>query len=581
MTERRLAITGRGFTLTKIASIHRVRMRLNRLLPRLRARLDADEALPNIQTFLENLTIVDKRGELTPLIMNRSQEMVFERVMECRERRTPGRFICLKARQLGISTLIEAFLFALTTLYPNRSALVVAHSVQAGQTMFSMTRRFYRRLPGRWRRPLSRNTLRCMEYRAPHSSWIQIDTAGNQALGRGSTIHYVHASEVAFWERPEEPILAINQAMPRHWDTLIFWESTANGVNNLFHRTWLAAQRGDSDMEPIFLSWKSFPEYSLPPAPGERLTLTESESEYADVHGLDASQMKWAVHIMRSQCHDSWDKFHQEYPVSPELAFLFTGMPWFDASTVARMLNETACDPVFVGRIESESPDSLAPVLIQDAAGPLAVWKHPCKSYSYALGMDVAEGIGADYTVIQVICRETGEVAAMYRSNRVKPEVAGRHACLLAAYYLYGLLGIERNGPGLAALTVCERGEARFPMVQGYPNLYYHTLTDVRVPRETSRLGWITNAITKQTMLARLSESIRSGALTVYSKTTLLCMQGFVWDAERRSFRQTYRAPGDRLSHDDEIMALAIAEEMRRHAVAERFMPPSLGLGGF
>ncbi len=410
---------------------------------------------------------------------------------------------------------------------------------------------------------------------------MQIDTAGNQTLGRGSTIHYVHASEVAFWDQPDDPILAINQAVPLHWDTLIFWESTANGVGNLFHRTWIAAQRGDSEMEPIFLSWKAFPEYSLPSAPDERLQLTVAETDYANAHSLDSSQMKWAVNIMRSQCHDSWDKFHQEYPVSPELAFLFTGMPWFDTLTLARMLSETACDPLFVGRIESQTAGSLESQLIPDPSGPLAVWKYPSESYSYALGMDVCEGVGADYTVIQVICRETGEVVAMYRSNRVKPEVAGVEACLLAAFYGFGLLGIERNGPGLAALTVCERGVGWFPLDQSYPNLYYHTLTDLRVPRETARLGWLTNAVTKQMMLTRLAESFNKGALTIYSKTTLLCMQGFVWDSERRSFRQTYRAAGEHLAHDDEIMALAIAEEMRRHAISSRFMPPSTADKGF
>lgn len=334
-------------------------------------------------------------------------------------------------------------------------------------------------------------------------------------------------------------------------------------------------------MEPIFLSWKSFPEYSLSVAQGEQLILTDDETRYAADHSLDASQTKWAVNTMKSRCHNSWERFHQEYPVSPELAFLFTGMPWFDGVILARMLADKACDPIFVGRLISRCPDSLAPIVVEDSSGPLAIWEYPCEMQSYALGMDVGEGVGADYTVIQVICRETGAVVAMYRSNKVKPEVAGMDACLLAAYYQYGLLGIERNGPGLATLTVCERGTARFPLMQGYPNLYYHTLTDVRVPRETSRLGWLTTSITKQTMLARLAESIRSGALTIYSRTTLLCMQGFVWDADRRAFRQTYRAAGDRLTHDDEIMALAIAEEMRWQGIAGRFMPTHLTDSGF
>ncbi len=77
-----------------------------------------------IQTFVEDLKIINKRGEVVSLIMNRSQEIVFHKLMECREKRTPARFICCKARQMGISTLIEAFIFALITRYPNRFALM-------------------------------------------------------------------------------------------------------------------------------------------------------------------------------------------------------------------------------------------------------------------------------------------------------------------------------------------------------------------------------------------------------------------------------------------------------------------------
>ena len=76
-----------------------------------------------IQDFIENLKIINKRGELVSLIMNRSQEEVFHKLMECREKRIPARFICCKSRQLGISTLIEAFIFALIAWIFNRKKL--------------------------------------------------------------------------------------------------------------------------------------------------------------------------------------------------------------------------------------------------------------------------------------------------------------------------------------------------------------------------------------------------------------------------------------------------------------------------
>ncbi len=114
----------------------------------------------------------------------------------------------------------------------------------------------------------------------------------------------------------------------------------------------------------------------------------------------------------------------------------------------------------------------------------------------------------------------------------------------------------------------------------GYPNLYYHTYTDRKIPEETRRLGWVTNRITKEAMLNRLAETIQDRGLCIFSKTTLLEMQGFVWDAEKKTFRQHYKAPDARLAHDDEIMALAIANEMRSHTWENRYIFTRLPEGG-
>ena len=81
-------------------------------------------------------------------------------------------------------------------------------------------------------------------------------------------------------------------------------------------------------------------------------------------------------------------------------------------------------------------------------------------------------------------------------------------------------------------------------------------------------------------MLSRLARTVDAGGLIVYGKNTLLEMQGFVWDAEKKNFRQNYTAPDSRLAHDDEIMALAIANEMRTHNWETRFISARLPDGG-
>jgi hypothetical protein len=544
-------------------------------------RADADFKL---QTFIEGLKIINKRGELVSLIMNRSQEIVLEKVLEAREKRSPARFICLKARQLGISTLVEAIIFALVTVYARRFGMVAAHCFSSARSLFAMTQRFHAHLPQHLRPPLAKNNARMLEYAAPHYSSIRVDTAANATLARGATFHYAHASEVAFWDRAEDAALAISQATPQTWDTLLFWESTANGMNNLFHRMWIAAERGENDIEPIFLTWKDFPSYSLPPS-GDHSELKPSdrEIEYSELAGLSADQLNWAIHTRKNQCQDSWDKFHQEYPAVARLAFAFTSTPWFNQAILGKWMEDRSNEHNHItGRIQwPDEPDGLSkPEFVTDERGPVSVWSMPQPGAAYCLGMDVGEGVGQDYTVIQVINTETGDVVAVYRSNRTRPEMAGMDAVSLATFYNYGLLGIERNGPGLATLVACERGLAQYPWMTGYTNLYYQKRLDTKLPDESERLGWLTTRPVKEAMLSRLGGAIEQEEIRVYDHVTLLELQGLVWDAENRLFRQHYREPGCKLTHDDSVIALAIANEMRRTLLCDRFVSNRLDAAG-
>ena len=538
----------------------------------------------NLQSFIENLKIIDKQGELVSLIMNRSQEMVLEKIIQAREKQAPARFICLKARQLGISTLIAAIIFSLITLFSRRFGLVAAHSMSSARSIFAMTQRFHAHTPEHDKLRIARNNSRKLEFAAPHYSSLQVDTAANPTLARGATFHYVHASELAFWDHAEESALAINQAAPQHWDTLLFWESTANGMNNLFHRMWIAAERGETMTEPIFLSWKDFPAYSLPPLKTfHEKALTPEELEYSKLAALNPEQLNWAINTRKDQCQDSWDKFHQEYPALAALAFAFTATPWFNQTILQQWIDASRDHAPTRGRVQwrnNGADIATGPLFVNDRRGSLSIWSHPEQGATYSLGMDVGEGIGSDYTVIQVINNETGGLCATYRSSRVRPELAGVDAYSLAAYYNYGLLGIERNGPGIATLVACERGLADYPWMTGYPNLYYQTRLDMKLPDETRRLGWLTTRVTKEAMLSRLGEAIERRDITVTDPVTLLELQGLVWDAESRCFRQNYKAPGSRLTHDDSIIALAIANEMRRNADSKRFISGRLGASG-
>ncbi|MFW5910510.1 MAG: hypothetical protein ACOCUJ_01560 [Thiohalospira sp.] len=101
--------------------------------------------------------------------------------------------------------------------------------------------------------------------------------------------------------------------------TEIILESTANGVGELFHQTWQAAERGTSEYRPIFVPWYWQEEYRLEPPAGWEPD--EDEAAYAEAYGLDAAQLYWRRRKIEDELSGELWLFRQEYPATPVEAF--------------------------------------------------------------------------------------------------------------------------------------------------------------------------------------------------------------------------------------------------------------------
>ena len=97
-----------------------------------------------IQRFLK---IVDKKGNVIPFELNEAQMELYGHVRDLWKAGKPVRIIVLKARQLGISTLIEAIGFWLTATAAFVRGLIVAHTDEATNNLFQMSKRYYDNLP--------------------------------------------------------------------------------------------------------------------------------------------------------------------------------------------------------------------------------------------------------------------------------------------------------------------------------------------------------------------------------------------------------------------------------------------------
>ena len=533
-----------------------------------------------------NLFIRPKQGGLSRIRLKPFQRKIIDTIQSNRDNEKPTRLIILKSRQLGCSTAIQATLFTLCLFLPQRSAQTIAHRKDSSRKIFRMSRRFYNSLPPELKIPVEGGKVMRdkIEYSWPHDSEISVYTAGGEDVGRGETVHYCHWSETAFWPNSEEIYDALIQAVPpptESWDTMVVVESTANGQNNLFHSLWKQADAAqDTIWQGLFFSWKDDPTARMSVATNERFNPTQDELDFQLKHGLNAEQLKWARYVRTDQCRGSWEKFHQEYPVSPELAFTFSGYPWFDPSIIKLKIDEAReTSPAFTGFIEFAAQESLMPRLRPDQLGPINIWEHPQPKSSYCIGADISEGVGADYTEIMVVKEDPLKLVAQFRSNRIKPTAAGLLAYLLGAYYHWALVAIERNGPGLATLAILEFGLPDYPQTAaGYPNLYYQIKMDQKLIDETPKLGFPTTRKSKVAALNRLSEAIHQETFAIPSRSFLFQADGFKWDPMVRNWLETNTDPVSNLKNDDAIMALAIAveviyQQMPRHFMARTLIP--------
>src|SRR3990167_2239755 len=145
------------------------------------------------------LTIKTKSGELVRLKLNTIQRMVLDKIKSIMKRGKAVRLWILKARQTGISTLIEAVVYAFTSQKEAVNSLVVADDIDGANYIFGMQKLFQEALDPHLKPVPKHSNEKKMEFEGLHSQ-ILIDTSENVNAGRKYTFRSVHLSEVAYFK---------------------------------------------------------------------------------------------------------------------------------------------------------------------------------------------------------------------------------------------------------------------------------------------------------------------------------------------------------------------------------------------
>lgn len=496
-----------------------------------------------------NLKIRTKTGQIVTLKPNRIQKILIARLVEKLDSGEPIRFIILKARQQGVSTIVEALIYWWTTTHKGQQAKIIAHNTDTSEYLYSMFRTFYDNSMPAFQPATKYNTRNDITFdneAAPDKglkSQIDTATAENSGTGRGQTVQWLHASEVALWPKGQEIVAGLMQAVPLMADTAIFLESTANGIGDYFHTTWQAAMRGESTFEPLFFPWKDHEEYTIKPP--RHFRLTADEKKVKKEHGLTVGQIYWRRKKMLEFVGDE-KRFYQEYPLTDTEAFLASGTPRFNVYKLAEM--EQKCyDGQTIELIEKKKglAYEIFPKVIEGA--PLKVWLQPQSGHEYVIGADIAEGVGEDYSVATVMDRLTHQTVARFRGD-MEPADFGEYLSILGKWYNHALIGAEINNHGLTTVQ-------RLRDV-GYDNLYRREMgIDERYEEYTSKLGWRTDVRTKPLMIDGLSEAISTDQIIDYDLIFIRECMTYIRDPRGRTNAQEGQ-------HDDTVISTAICLQL-------------------
>jgi len=541
----------------------------------------------NNEIFFEKYFKIRDRetAEIIPFKINSSQRKLKNIIEEWEKGEKNTLFVViLKARRRGFSTYVEADFFKRIMHEKNRMAMVISYDDDSANNINDMANLFYQYLPAHMKpeRRASRGngiilenpkydpSLETSEKNMPGlQSQYLIETSNNVNAGSSYNLHYVHISELGKWKGDVKTTMtSLLQAVPNK-NSIVIIESTAKGYN-YFKEVWDEANAYITDEDgkrrkkntyiPLFIPWFEDEGY-IRKYTFFKLTNYDSkqwgnELELKNRYNLTYDQLEWRRWCIMEKCQGDLNTFHQEYPSSPEEAFLSTGTPVFDNAKVEcrkeNLKKYYAMKPPVRGAFEyklntDRTIDDSTIKFIPDEHGIITIYKEPESGKPYVIGADTA-GEGSNYFAAHCLDNTNGMQVAVYHCQMNSDLFACQMYCL-GKYYNDAMLAIEMNYDYAPLQKLTE-----YLM---YWNIYRREVVDNIEETTQMKYGFRTTTITRPLIISNLVATVRESIETFNDVDTLLEMLEFAKDKNGIPCAN----PG---KSDDLVMAAAIAHYCRK-----------------
>jgi len=380
--------------------------------------------------------------------------------------------IVLKARQLGISTLVAAYACWLMLFHRNKSIMIVATKYETAANLVRKVRMMIKHIPP-WLRIANISVDNRTSIELSNGSMIKASTTSEDA-GRSEALSLLIIDEAAFINGLEDLWKGIYPTLSTGGRCIAI--STPSGAQGWFHKQYMAAIEGKSDFHATKLMWNVHPERD------EKWFLKETQN---------MTKRDIAQELLCS------------FNMSGAGVFEAEDMKWLE-SKIKSPKYKTAFDR------------------------NLWMWEDYKSAFSYVIAADVARGDGQDYSAFHVFKLQTMEIVAEYQGKLAPDAFAD---LLYTTGYEYGkcMIVVENANVGFAVLD--KLIDQEYPNLYYSAKGSHDFVEQYEAEGATNVVpGFTTSTKTRPLIVAKFEEFVRNKIVTIYSNRLINEMRTFVWE---------------------------------------------------
>jgi hypothetical protein len=384
--------------------------------------------------------------------------------------------ITLKARQMGMSTLVAAYCLWVAAFQPSKNILIISITDRESTRFLEKVKFAFKSLP-EW---LAGKPLKDNEHTVVFESGSTISSiSSSDNAGRSEALSLLVIDEAAFIKNIDKIYTAAYPTLSTGGQCIVI--STPNGIGNWYHKIWASAKAKDNIFNAIEIHWRLHPD--------------RDDAWYEDQKRQLADPRKVAQEL--------------------DCEFLASGNTVLSGEMIKTLVEMVPYPTrnVFLG------------------INHLVIYETPKQGQKYVLGADVSTGGNKDYSAFCVLERHSGKVVADYKA-KIPMEEFAKILVRVGNYYNTALLGVENNsGYGILVLDKIINNT-------GYSNIYQ--TVDLSTGKVRKTMGWTTSVRTRPLMITEMMEAINTYHLGVTNRRLVDELMVFIWNKDKAEAMSSY-----------------------------------------